>query len=131
MPEVLFSFDIEEFDMPLEYGKKISFDQQIRVSDEGTSIILDILKKHEVKATFFSTATYAIHSGNIINRLCKEGHELASHSYFHSQFEHSHLLASKEKLEEISGQRVDGFRMPRMMPVNENEIRDAGYKYNS
>ena len=41
---ILLSFDIEEFDMPFEYGKTISFEDQISISIEGTSLILDLLK---------------------------------------------------------------------------------------
>ena len=59
---ILLSFDIEEFDMPFEYHKEISFDEQIEISVKGTTIILDLLKKHDVKATFFSTATFAINA---------------------------------------------------------------------
>ena len=50
---VLLSFDIEEFDMPFEYGKDISFEDQISISVAGCHIILDLLKKHQFKATFF------------------------------------------------------------------------------
>ncbi|WP_431292791.1 hypothetical protein [Pedobacter sp. P26] len=51
---VLLSFDIEEFDMPFEYGKEISFEDQIAISRAGTIAILDILDKYSVKATFFA-----------------------------------------------------------------------------
>ncbi|NHW59477.1 polysaccharide deacetylase, partial [Escherichia coli] len=52
---VLLSFDIEEFDMPLEYQGDIPFEEQLKVSQEGLKNILKILKKHQIKATFFST----------------------------------------------------------------------------
>jgi len=42
---VLLSFDIEEFDMPFEYGKEIPFEDQLSISTEGTLKILAILKK--------------------------------------------------------------------------------------
>ena len=51
---ILLSFDIEEFDMPFEYERKIDFNDQINISIQGTNAILDILKKYQVKATFFS-----------------------------------------------------------------------------
>lgn len=47
---ILLSFDIEEFDMPLEYGKDISFQDQMEISRKGTIIILDLLKKYQIKA---------------------------------------------------------------------------------
>jgi len=40
---VCLSFDIEEFDMPLEYKGVISFEEQISVSRSGLKIILDLL----------------------------------------------------------------------------------------
>lgn len=128
---VLLSFDIEEFDMPFEYGKTIDFEDQITISVQGTNVILDLLKKHNIKATFFSTATFALHASAIIERIKNEGHELASHGYYHSKFEVTDLLASKLKLQELFGSEIHGFRMPRMMPVDEKAIEDAGYSYNS
>jgi peptidoglycan/xylan/chitin deacetylase (PgdA/CDA1 family) len=127
----LLSFDIEEFDMPFEYNKTISFEDQMSISIQGTIIILDLLKKHNIKATFFSTATFAINARSIIARIAEEGHELASHSYYHSDFKVEHLLESKLKLQEISNTKILGYRMPRMQPVDEKEILKAGYVYNS
>ncbi len=117
--------------MPLEYGKDISFDDQISISIEGTNHILDILDKHQVKATFFSTVIFAQNAPEIIRRIIKSGHELASHGYYHSSFETSHLASSKIALQELSGQEIKGYRMARMKPVDENEITRAGYFYNS
>ncbi len=131
MKPVLFSFDIEEFDVPLEYNKVISFENQLKISIEGTSIVLDLLRESGVKATFFSTATFAMHATPIIDRLCAEGHELASHGFYHSEFEEAHLAQSKAKLEEISQREVVGFRMPRMMPIDNGAILRAGYTYDS
>jgi hypothetical protein len=128
---ILLSFDIEEFDMPLEYGKTISFDEQIAISTTGTKIILAMLQKQQVKATFFCTATFALAKPHLIKRMIADGHEVASHGYYHSEFEPAHLLSSKLVLEAITGRPVTGYRMARMMPVDEAEIRKAGYLYNS
>jgi peptidoglycan/xylan/chitin deacetylase (PgdA/CDA1 family) len=49
---ILLSFDIEEFDMPFEYGKSLGFDEQLAISTEGTLAILDILREANIKATF-------------------------------------------------------------------------------
>lgn len=128
---VLLSFDIEEFDMPLEYGKDISFEDQIAISRKGTVIILDLLQKYKVQATFFSTAIFAVAAPDLIKRLVSEGHELASHTYYHSEFKNEDLLLSKQKLEEISHTDVVGLRMPRMYPVDDFEVEKAAYLYNS
>ncbi|WP_184545149.1 polysaccharide deacetylase family protein [Mucilaginibacter sp. FT3.2] len=128
---ILLGFDIEEFDLPCEYGKEISFDEQLTVSTNGAHVILDILKSTQIKATFFCTAHYANHRPEVIYRIIDEGHEIASHGYYHSDFKVEHLAQSKIRLEEISGADVSGFRMARMMPVDEQEIAKGGYTYNS
>ena len=117
--------------MPYEYGKEISLEEQIRVSVEGCNRILYLLREHQIKATFFSTVVFAKNAGDIIKRIIEEGHELASHGYYHSKFEVAHLRKSREVLEEVSGQKILGYRMARMMPVSSMDIEEAGYLYNS
>ena len=50
-----------------------------------TGKILDILKKNHVKATFFVTGKEDASSKKIYQRIVKEGHTLAKHSYSHIQ----------------------------------------------
>jgi len=128
---ILLNFDVEEFDMPVEYGKKIDLEEQISISYQGTKKILELLKRYKVKATFFCTANFAIHASELINEIISDGHEVASHGYFHSCFQVDDLVKSKNVLEKITGKTVHGFRMARMMPVDEREIHHAGYAYNS
>jgi peptidoglycan/xylan/chitin deacetylase (PgdA/CDA1 family) len=128
---ILLGFDVEEFDLPFEYGKSISFDEQLEISTRGTNIILNLLKQKDIKVTFFCTANYAVNKPDIIKQMVADGHEVASHGYYHSDFQVEHLRQSKLALEDISGNEVTGFRMARMMPVDETEIAKAGYEYNS
>ncbi len=131
MKTILLSFDLEEFDVPFEHNFSIPFEEQIEVSQKGSEVILDLLDRRNIKATFFSTYTFASHSKRLITKLCESGHELASHGYFHSQFEEKHLMESRLGLEELSNQKIVGFRMPRMMPVDLQAISNAGYVYDS
>lgn len=128
---IYLSFDIEEFDMPKEYGYDIAFERQMAISRKGLTAILDLLKKHQMRATFFSTVVFAQQVPDLINRLIEEGHELASHTYYHSDFENEHLKRSKEALEQQFGVTVEGLRMPRMLEVSAEEVKKAGYRYNS
>ena len=50
-----------------------------------TEKILDILKKNHVKSTFFVTGKEDASSKKIYQRIVKEGHTLAMHSYSHIQ----------------------------------------------
>lgn len=128
---VLLSFDIEEFDMPLEYKGEIPFEEQLSISRKGLQEILILLKKHQAKATFFSTVVFAENNKDLIEQLLNEGHELASHTWFHSEFKIEDLKKSREKLTELFNTRITGLRMPRMMKVDEKEVEKAGYSYNS
>ncbi len=56
--------------------------------DEGyengyTSIILDVLKKKDVPATFFVTSAYIKNSPDLVNRMAKEGHIIGNHTANH------------------------------------------------
>lgn len=129
--KILLSFDIEEFDVPLEHGVELPFGEQMRYSAEGTVRILDTLKDNGVRATFFCTSRFAENAPAIMSRIIREGHEVASHGCNHSSFETSDLLTSRLRLEELTQKPVYGYRMARMQPVDEREIRIAGYRYNS
>ena len=126
---IYLSFDIEEFDMPKEYDYNIAFERQIAISRKGLTAILDLLKKHQMRATFFSTVVFAQQVPDLINRLIEEGHELASHTYFHSDFEDAHLKLSKEALEEQFGVTIEGLRMPRMLEVTAKAVKEAEVKW--
>jgi len=128
---ILLSFDIEEFDMPLEYHGGISFEEQIEISKKGLENILYILNKHNIKATFFSTVIFAENNKYLIEKLLSEGHELASHTWFHSEFSVEDLKKSKERLEELFNTKIIGLRMPRMSEINVDDVEKAGYLYNS
>ena len=89
--------------MPLEYGKELAFNEQLSISTTGTLTVLEILQEAGIKATFFCTAQYALHQPEIIQKIIADGHEIASHGYFHSDFKTEHLAQSKVLLEMRAG----------------------------
>jgi peptidoglycan/xylan/chitin deacetylase (PgdA/CDA1 family) len=127
---ILLSFDVEEFDLPLEYGINISTDEQFEVGNRGTESIIPILEHHQIATTLYTTANYAMHFPAQINALAQH-HEIASHTFYHSSFAVEDLLLSKQKLEEISQKNVYGLRMPRMQKIAMQEVKRAGYLYDS
>lgn len=128
---ILLSFDTEEFDVPRESGIDYPLEESMKVSGYGTTRILDILKANDVKATFFCTTTFADNAPELMRRILDEGHEVAAHGCDHWNPKPSDVFRSKERLEEITGRKVNGYRQPRMFPVSEEDIRKAGYIYNS
>lgn len=126
--QVLLSFDVEEFDMPLEYQFNIPVDEQMRIGIEGLNAITPILET--VPSTLFTTANFANHYPERISKLALS-HEIASHTFYHTAYETADLLKSRSRLEEISGQKITGLRMPRMRPVLMEDVKAAGYTYDS
>lgn len=127
-PSILLSFDVEEFDMPLEYDCSIALSDQLRLGKAGLTALQPLLQRYT--STLFTTAQFAMAFPEQIKVLAQD-HELASHTFYHSQFENAHLRLSRETLEAISGQAVTGLRMPRLRPVDMAEVKAAGYAYDA
>lgn len=129
--KILITFDLEEFDLPVEYGQKISSAEMFSVASKGLEVVLNILKEFQIKATFFITAYYAENHLELIKQILEGGHEIASHMYYHSDYDEKYILLSKIKLEELTKTKINGIRMPRLQHVNLDKIQQAGYIYDS
>lgn len=127
---LILTIDLEEFDIPLEYGQSLDLLEQMAVSYEGLKRILPVLEKHHVAATFFTTAHWAEHYPKMVYSLAQD-HEIASHAYFHSSFDEKDYALSKNTLENITQQTIYGFRMPRLRPVNFESLKKVGYLYDA
>ena len=130
MHEILLTFDVEEFDLPLEYGIAISIDEQMEVGKKGLDAINGILEDDDVLCTLFTTANFALRFSENIYGLSQR-HEIASHTFSHSSFEKDDLIKSRLELETITSKEIFGLRMPRMKKIDTSWIKEAGYKYES
>jgi peptidoglycan/xylan/chitin deacetylase (PgdA/CDA1 family) len=84
-----------------------------------TPALLDVLKQHDARATFFVMGNKAEDHPQILKRMAMEGHEIGNHSYSHPDF---NKLKKEAQLEEInkttaiiekhSGQNVTLLRPP-------------------
>lgn len=127
---IMLSFDVEEFDIPLEYNHKIEMSEQMLIGKRGLDAILPTIEAHNITTTMFTTANFAMYYPDTIKALAYD-HEIASHTFFHSSFKNEDLLKSRLKLEEIIGMSVKGLRMPRMKKVDMALVKKAGYSYDS
>lgn len=87
--------------------------------DSELSRLLEILKAHEVKATFFIVGDWCDRYPQAVKQIAKEGHEIGSHSDTHpdmTKLSREQIIAqldrSKQKLEQVSEQKVSLFRPP-------------------
>jgi len=132
MNKILLNFDLEEFDLPLEYKIEISKEKQFEFSFNGLIKILELLEKHNIKSTFFTTASFALKYPEVIKKI-SEKHEIASHNLKHSinSYDEEEIKESKEIIEKIINKKIKGFRMPRLQKVNYESLLKIGFKYDS
>lgn len=110
---------------------------------EATMPILNILDKHNVRATFFVLGIVAVKYPELVSEIYEKGHEIASHGYSHKllydlgreKFEDD-VKRSVDLLESITGERAIGFRAPRFSINNSTKwafeiLKRYGFKYDS
>jgi peptidoglycan/xylan/chitin deacetylase (PgdA/CDA1 family) len=132
MTKVLLSFDLEEFDLPLEYNVKLSSKEQLEFTLKGLRKLLKLLEKHNIKTTFFTTASFASKYPQILKQLAQK-HEIASHNLHHNtkNYNHQEVEKSKQILERIINKKIIGFRFPRLKKPDFNSLKKLGFKYDS
>jgi polysaccharide deacetylase family protein (PEP-CTERM system associated) len=81
--------------------------------------ILDLLDRHNTKATFFTLGWVAQRYPHLVKDIVKRGHELASHGYGHERASDlteeaflEDIRSAKAILEDLSGLEVRGYRAP-------------------
>ena len=127
----LLSFDLEEFDIPEEYGRPVPEKEQYAVTLEGLQLVLQLLDELSVQATFFTTASFAKANKDVVAGIAGK-HEIASHGLQHTgKMRTEELSSSKKALEDLLGVEVAGFRSPRLQPIASAALRQAGYLYDS
>jgi polysaccharide deacetylase family protein (PEP-CTERM system associated) len=116
------------------------WDKQEWHVEANTERLLQILEDNNSTATFFVLGIVAEKFPSLVCKIKQAGHEIASHGYSHrllydlSEDElFEELDSSKKILEDITGQKVNGFRAP-SFSITEQAIdlmSDTGYKYDS
>ncbi|BFH70061.1 MAG: polysaccharide deacetylase family protein [Paenibacillus dendritiformis] len=67
-------------------GKRIALTFDDGPDPKNTPAILELLKKHEAKATFFLVGWRVKDNPELVKRTLREGHEVGNHSYYHKYF---------------------------------------------
>lgn len=87
--------------------------------DRFTPQVLDVLKKHRVKATFFLMGRRVHKHPEIVRRIVREGHAIGNHTWSHPNLNKLKLPAVRRELERtgkeleaIAGVRTALFRPP-------------------
>lgn len=87
--------------------------------NEDTQRILDILKKHQVQATFFMTGGWVEDYPDDVKALLADGHDLGNHSENHKNMSQlsdeeckEEILSVHQKVKELTGYEMFLFRPP-------------------
>lgn len=86
----------------------------------NTEAILDALKKHNVKATFFVVGHYLESAPDLVKRMLADGHTVGNHTYHHPDMSSISSLEQFRKemddaaalFEEITGQKMSMYYRP-------------------
>ncbi len=99
--------------------KKVALSFDAAWGNEDTQKILDILKKHNVKVTFFMTGGWVESYPDDVKRILADGHDLGNHSENHKNMsqlsdeeKRSELMDVHTKVQELTGYEMFLFRPP-------------------
>ncbi|KMZ53742.1 polysaccharide deacetylase family protein [Dorea sp. D27] len=99
--------------------KKVALTFDAAWGNEDTQKILDILKKHDVRVTFFMTGGWVDKYPDDVKSIYKAGHDLGSHSESHKNMSQlsdeekkQELLSVHKKVKELTGTDMNLFRAP-------------------
>lgn len=138
-PQVVLGFDMET-----DVG---SWTPYYKGLEHGTPVILELLKKHNVSATFFFTGDSARKNPETVRRVRDAGHEIGCHTLFHETIGdalfpipgmmpilpeevENRLRLATEWVEEIAEVRPLSFRAPRLFGSTAmlNSLEALGYR---
>lgn len=99
--------------------KKIALSFDVSGSAEEVNGILELLKKHQVKATFFLTGEWIDEHPEMVNQIFKDGHDVGNHSENHKEMTEltredceQEILKVHKKVRELTGIDMNLFRAP-------------------
>jgi polysaccharide deacetylase family protein (PEP-CTERM system associated) len=120
----ILSIDLEDYFCHLPFSTWDKYDSRIV---KTTIVILDLLAKYRIQATFFTVGYLAEKEPELMERIRSGGHEIASHTYSHPNLKElsrdsfeADLIRSLDTLRKVSGEKVIGFRAPYFSVSREN-----------
>ncbi len=111
--------------------------------ETNTLKALDLLKEHDVKATFFVLGWIAERQPELVAEIARQGHEIANYGFAHRDVRQmtreefrDDARRSRDLLEIASGRRVVGFRIPQGLRSASDlwvldVLAEEGYAYDS
>ena len=141
---VSLTFDIEDWSHPELVRAHVPSGDTRSVVREGTEAILNLLKRHGARSTFFILGDVAARHPALVRRIADEGHEIASHGYSHTALWRLDRESFREELrgfrrairDALGADPALGFRAPtfsldRSTAWGLEVLREEGFLYDS
>ncbi len=137
------SIDVEEWYETMLFDRNYTGDSEMTNLPENIADILDLLDKHNVKATFFVVAHVAEKYPEAIRIISGKGHEICSHGYLHRPvYKNSKQDFIKDVgyslgvLSKLANTQILGYRAPTWSITKEMDwaidvLYSLGLKYDS
>ena len=139
-----FSFDIEDW----HHSEVNPVPEHVRARESivrtGTERILDLLRRHRLRSTFFVLGAVVREHPDLVRRMVDEGHELACHGMNHRPLWQATPETFRDELREfrqvvtdalgafpVIGFRAPTFSIDRTNPWTLDVLRAEGYRYDS
>ena len=128
MPPIILTVDVEDYFQVSAFERRVHRDDWDSIPgrvESSTELLLQMFADAGVQGTFFVLGWVAAKYPRLVRRIADEGHELASHSYWHrlvysltpDEFRHD-LRASRDAIGRASGVEVTAFRAPSFSITN-------------
>jgi len=110
-----------------------------RGMEKGLPLLLELLAKHDIQATFFATGKMAERHPKLVKEISRR-HEVACHGYEHERFDRLSfekqvqiIKLATNILTKVAGRRPSGFRAPNFKTNDETfkAIEQSGYVYDA
>lgn len=131
------------FDMETDCG---SFSLSYEGVVKGTPLVLELLKSHNIKGTFFFTGEAARRYPELVKKVCNAGHEIGCHGLYHEtvgdpifdipgcafllpEEVENRLRIATDLVSEAAGLKPTSFRSPRLWgsTTHINALEKLGY----
>ena len=112
----ILGIDFEEWYHPELIKNHVKNDQKIPKIFRGIDIILDLLNKHNISATFFVVGEILQHDPELIDKIISNDHEIAFHTMHHDRVD-SLNFSNKfddelKEFKKLTNDKSKGFRAP-------------------
>ena len=112
----ILGIDFEEWYHPELIKNHVKNDQKIPKIFKGIDIILDLLNKHNISATFFVVGEILQHDPELIDKIISNDHEIAFHTMHHDRIDSPNFLNKFDdelkEFQKLTNNKSKGFRAP-------------------